>query len=126
MTAGPFSVYRDAGAWLAQNARGEGRILDLTDWSLYFSQREGYRFAQVYEAPADRRTRWVVIRKPHLSGHWNYSRVVRELVRDRAPVAMVPEHPLPGQLQVLIYDLLSRPSRAGFPSEPEASATAAR
>jgi hypothetical protein len=110
VAVGPFSVYRYAGAWLAQNARGEGRILDLTDWSLYFSQREGYRFAQVYEAPADPRTRWVVIRKPHLSGHWNYSRVVRELVRDRDPVAMVPDHPLPGQLQLLIYDLQSAPS----------------
>jgi hypothetical protein len=110
VTAGPFSVYRDAGAWLAQNARGEGRILDLTDWSLYFSQCDGYRFAQANEAPADPRTRWVVIRKLHLSGQWNYSKVVRELVRDRDPVAMVPDHPLPGQLQVLIYDLFSAPS----------------
>ncbi|MGO9598550.1 MAG: glycosyltransferase family 39 protein [Isosphaeraceae bacterium] len=110
-TVGPFSVYRDVGAWLAQNARDEGRILDLTDWSLYFSQREGYRFDQVYEAPADPRTRWVVIRKPHLSGHWNYSRVVRELVGNRDPVVMVPDHPLPSQLQVMIYDLLDASSR---------------
>jgi hypothetical protein len=108
---GPFSVYRDAGAWLAQNARDDGRILDLTDWSLYFSQRQGYRFDQVYKAPADPRTRWVVIRKPHLSGHWNYSRVVRELVGNRDPVVMVPDHPSPGQLQVMIYDLLDASSR---------------
>jgi hypothetical protein len=107
---GPFSVYRDAGTWLARNADGEGRILDLTDWSLYFSEREGYRFARVYQAPADPRTRWVVVRKPHLNGHWNYSRVVRELVGDRDPVATVPDHSLPGQLQVLIYDLQRRPS----------------
>ncbi|MBV8487971.1 MAG: hypothetical protein JO161_06800, partial [Planctomycetaceae bacterium] len=110
-TAGPFSVYRDVGAWLARNARDEDRILDLTDWSLYFSRCQGYRFDQVDKAPADPRTRWVVIRKPHLSGQWNYSRVVRELVGKRTPVAMVPEHPLPGRLQVMIYDLPDVSSR---------------
>ena len=120
-TVGPFSVYRDVGAWLAQNARDDGRILDLTDWSLYFSQREGYRFDQVSNAPADPRTRWVVVRKPHLSGHWNYSKVVRQLVGNRAPVMMVPDHPFPGQLQVMIYDLLdaSSPVAAAASSGPD-------
>ena len=101
---GPFHAYRDAGDWLAQNSRDSERVLDLTDWSLYFSQRSGYRFAQVYEAPADPRTRWVVVRTPHLEGRWNYTRVVRDLVGGRAPVALVPVHPEPGQLQVQIFD----------------------
>jgi hypothetical protein len=101
---GPFHAYRDAGDWLAQNSRDSERVLDLTDWSLYFSQKSGYRFAQVYEAPADPRMRWVVVRTPHLEGRWNYTKVVRDLVGGRAPVALLPAHPEPGQLQVQIFD----------------------
>jgi hypothetical protein len=101
---GPFHVYRDAGDWLAQNSRDSERVLDLTDWSLYFSQKPGYRFAQVYDAPADPRTRWIVLRTPHLEGRWNYTKVVRDLVGGRSPVALVPVHPDPGQLQVQIFD----------------------
>ena len=108
---GPFHVYRDAGAWLAQNARGDERALDLTDWSLYFSRRPGYRFANVYEAPADSTLRWIIARKPHLDGHWNYSAVLRQLVGQRDPVALIPANPQPGQLQLRIYDRLGPPGQ---------------
>jgi hypothetical protein len=101
---GPFHVYRDAGAWLVQNVGGDERALDLTDWSLYFSGRPGYRFANVLEAPADSTLRWVIARKPHLDGHCKYSAVVRQLVGQRDPVARIPANPEPGQLQLLIYD----------------------
>ena len=79
----------------------------MTDWSLFFSGRPGYRFAQVYEAPADPRTRWVVLRKPHLEGHWKYSAVVRDLVGQRDPVALIPPDPAAGQLQLRVYDRLA-------------------
>ncbi|MGZ3486135.1 MAG: glycosyltransferase family 39 protein [Isosphaeraceae bacterium] len=108
---GPFHVYRDAGAWLAQNAGGDERALDLTDWSLYFSRRPGYRFANVYEAPADSTLRWIIARKPHLDGHWNYSAVLRQLVGQRDPVALIPANPQPGQLQLRIYDRLGPPGQ---------------
>jgi hypothetical protein len=101
---GPFNVYRDTADWLAENAGPDGGILDLTDWSLYLSRRPGYRFAQVNEAPADPELRWVVVRQPHLDGHWNYSSVVRDLVQGRDPVALLPANPRPGQIQVRIYD----------------------
>jgi hypothetical protein len=101
---GPFHLYRDAGDWLAANTRDGDQVLDLTDWSLFFSGRPGYRFAHVYDAPGDPRTRWVVLRKPHLEGHWNYSSVVRDLVGHRDPVAVIPPDPAPGQLQLRVYD----------------------
>ena len=107
---GPFHVYRDTGDWLAAYAGPDERILDLTDWSLYFSRRPGYRFAQVYAAPGDPELRWVVVRQPHLDGHWNYSSVVRNLVQGRDPVALLPANPRPGQLQVRIYDRRSTSS----------------
>ena len=61
---GPFAVYYTAGDWLAENTRPEEKVLDLTDWSLFFSGREGYRFADAYKAPADPQTRWIVVRTP--------------------------------------------------------------
>jgi hypothetical protein len=103
--AGPFAVYRETGEWLARNARNDGVVLDLTDWSLFFSNRPGYIFANVYEAPLNPKTRWIVARKPHVEGHWHYSQVLRDLIRDREPVAFVPPHASPRQVQIRIYDL---------------------
>jgi hypothetical protein len=125
LVPGPFHVYRDAGAWLAQNAGVDESALDLTDWSLYFSGRTGYRFANVYEAPADSTLRWVIARKSHLDGHWNYSAVVRQLVGRRNPVALIPANPEPGQLQLLIYDRLS-PASVVAATDSRAQAASAR
>jgi hypothetical protein len=101
---GPFSVYQATAAWLEKNTRGTERVLDLTDWSVYFSQRPGYSFANVYEAPADSNTRWIVVRKPHVEGHWHYSEVIRAMIGGRAPVALLPQTAGPTQVQVRIYD----------------------
>jgi hypothetical protein len=99
-----FSVYRQTGEWLARNTRYDDHVLDMTDWSLYFSGRPGYAFANIYEAPLDPATRWVVVRKPHVEGHWAYSQVVRELIAGRPPVAFVPPDATPRQVQIRIYD----------------------
>jgi 4-amino-4-deoxy-L-arabinose transferase-like glycosyltransferase len=123
---GPFHLYRDAGDWLAANTRNGDRVLDLTDWSLFFSGRPGYRFAHVYEAPADPRTRWVVLRKPHLEGHWNYSRVVRDLVGNREPVILIPADPAPGQLQLRVYDRLTPLGQVAAAEEAELPGTTGR
>jgi 4-amino-4-deoxy-L-arabinose transferase-like glycosyltransferase len=106
-TTGPYSVYQSTGEWLAEHTDASGGVLDLTDWSLYFSQRPGYPFATVYEAPAHPDLRWIVARQPHILGHWNYSRVIRDLIGDREPVAMIPPHPTRDQVQIRIYDRLA-------------------
>jgi hypothetical protein len=123
---GPFHLYRDAGDWLAANARDGERVLDLTDWSLYFSGRSGYRFAHVYNAPGDPRTRWVVLRRPHLEGHWNYSSVVRDLVGERAPVALIPAEPAPGQYQLRVYDLRTPGGQVASSGQPAPSSAMLR
>jgi len=79
-------------------------VLDLTDWSLFFSQRSGYHFADVYKAPADPKMRWIVVRRPHVEGHWHYSKIIRELLDGREAVAQLPPHAAPGELQISIYD----------------------
>ncbi|HEX3446885.1 MAG TPA: glycosyltransferase family 39 protein [Isosphaeraceae bacterium] len=117
---GPFSVYRETGHWIAENTTAQDKVLDLTDWSLFFSGRPGYIFANVYEAPADPSTRWLVVRAPHVNGHWHYSEVLRELIAGREPVALVPPKADLNQVQIRIYD------RQAPPPPQTATATSSR
>ena len=109
---GPFSAYHMAGDWLARNTGARDQVLDLTDWSLFFSRRSGYHFADVYQAPNDPRMRWIVARQPHIEGHWHYSQVVRDLIGGREAAAVIPLHPGPNEMQIRIYDRLSPPTIA--------------
>jgi hypothetical protein len=111
LNRGPYSVYHAASQWLTRNARQNERVLDLTGWPLFLSQLPGYQFANVYDAPADPKTRWIVVRQPHVAGHWYYSRVIRDLIGGREPVAVVPPRATSAQVQILIYDRQAPPSQ---------------
>nr|WP_303652676.1 glycosyltransferase family 39 protein [Paludisphaera mucosa] len=102
-TPGPFNVYWDAGRWLADSAT-DGEVLDLTDWSLYFSRLSGSSFAQVREAAANANVRWVVATGSQVDEPSTYSEHLRALIGDRSPVATLPGAPRPGQVQVRIFD----------------------
>jgi hypothetical protein len=104
LNPGPYFVYHSASEWLTRNARDNEHVLDLTGWPLYLSRLHGYNFADVYEAPADPNTRWIVVRQPHVQGHWYYSQVIRDLIGGREPVALVPPRVTSSQVQILIYD----------------------
>ena len=108
---GPYSVYQATGEWLSCHTGNHEHVLDLTGWPLFFSSLHGYSFANVYEAPADPATRWIVVRQPHVDGHWYYSEVIRDLIGGRAPVAQVPPRAAANQVQILIYDRLAPPAR---------------
>ena len=101
---GPYWIYIATGDWLAQNTREPERVLDLTDWSLYFSQRSGYNVADVGDAMSDPNTRWIVVRSPQIEENWHYDQVIRELIGGRAPVALLPIEIGPNQAPVCIYD----------------------
>jgi hypothetical protein len=101
---GPYTVYHATGQWLSRHAAGHEHVLDLTGWPLFFSGVPGYSFAHVYKAPADPTTRFIVVRQPHVLGHWYYSQVIRELIGGRDPVAVLPPVATPNQVQILIYD----------------------
>jgi 4-amino-4-deoxy-L-arabinose transferase-like glycosyltransferase len=123
---GPFEAYQSTGRWIARNADPSRSVLDLTNWSLYFSERPGYPFADVYEAPSHPDIRWIVVRKEHVDGKWHYSRVIRDLIGDREPVAIIPPRVTSHeQVQIRVYDRES-PTRtataAGQPlQDPEKS-----
>jgi Dolichyl-phosphate-mannose-protein mannosyltransferase len=104
LNPGPYSVYHATSQWLARHTRDNEHVLDLTGWPLYLSRLRGYGFASVYEAPADPSTRWIVVRQPHVEGHWYYSQVIRDLIGGREPVALVPPRATANQVQIMIYD----------------------
>jgi hypothetical protein len=114
---GPFAAYHSAGAWLAQNTRIDEEVLDLTDWSLYFSGRSGYRSADAYKAPVDSRTRWVVVRSGDPGADWHHQGVVRELIGDRDAVAVIPTDAGPDQLRISIYDRRAPARLAAAPTD---------
>lgn len=102
-----FAPYRMAGSWIESvpEVDTNGRVLDLTDWSLYFSNRAGFGISEVDEASARPQTRFVVLREAHLQGHGHSSEVARALVGRREPIVRFPKDPAPHQLQVVVYDL---------------------
>jgi len=113
--ADPCAVYQATGRLIAGQAAPTEQVLDLTEWSLFFSGRGGYVFATVYEAAADPRVRWVVVRQAHLQGHWPFSKVLRTLIAGREPVVLVPPHARRGEYQVQIYDLTTAAWAAAAP-----------
>jgi hypothetical protein len=110
---GSFVAYRDAGSWLAEvSTKSPGKVLDMTDWSLYFSRQPGFQLKDIQAATLDPNTRWIVARNAHLQGRWRYSRLVQDLIQTRQPVMTFPPDPKPGQLQIRIYDRWASPAPA--------------
>jgi hypothetical protein len=113
-----FAPYREAGQWLASHAANDGKVLDMTNWSIYFSEKSGYAFAQIYDAARDPEIRWVVARAPHMSDSWTFGSTVRSLIGDRKPVAAFPPTSRSREVQILIYD---RGEIAKIATQPGAS-----
>lgn len=109
-----FGVYRMAGSWLAEvsDADADGRVLDLTEWTLYFSGKHGYGVGQVEEAAAQRKPklRWVVVRDAHLTGNDRSSTQARRLIDGREPYLSFPQQPEPGQVRVFFFNLDKPPT----------------
>ncbi len=96
--------YREAGAWLSKQARGDARVADATGWSLFYGQQKGYTFATLHDAKSDPNLRYVIAREAHLQGPWWYCRLLREMVGSREPVATYPPNPEKGQSVVYVFD----------------------
>jgi hypothetical protein len=99
-----LGAYRDAGHWLASHVPADARVVDVTGWSLFYSDRKGYTFRNVHEAFADPSLRWVVVREAHLVGPWGYCEQMRWLVAGRAQVASFPPNEDHHQTRVLVFD----------------------
>ncbi len=83
---------------------------------LYFSQSPGFRFSEVNWAAIDPTTRWIVARDAHIRGHFQYSRLVNDLIGIRQPVVTFPSHPVKGRLQIKIFDRRTPPPTFAGPA----------
>jgi 4-amino-4-deoxy-L-arabinose transferase-like glycosyltransferase len=104
-----FVGYRQAGAWLADHVEPDAKVVDLTGWSLFYGQRQGYTFRNFHEAAGNPDLRFVVVREAHLRGPWGYCERVRELVAGIEPVATFPPQPGKGQSRVFVFDRRPEP-----------------
>jgi hypothetical protein len=81
-------------------------VVDVTGWSLYYGERNGYTFANLHEAAGNPQVRWVIAREAHLRGPWHYCEQLRSLVAGCKPVAVFPEVPGPREAQIFVFDRL--------------------
>jgi hypothetical protein len=116
-----FAAYRQAGSWLAEHPETDGHVLDLTNWSLFFSQRRGHSFGELLDASSRPETRYVVVRDTQRQRPGPASAVVQDLLDGREPIARFPENPSPGQAQVSIFDLAESPAASLARSRGNAS-----
>ena len=107
-----------------QQRRSVRSVLDLTNWSLYFSERPGYPFANVYEHPRTRHIRWIVVRKEHVEAAGITVRSSATLIGDREPVATIPPRVVSrDQVQIRVYDRKSPIPDRGARAAPRPAAT---
>jgi hypothetical protein len=99
-----FGGYRQAGAFLAEHVPPGAKIVDVTGWSQYYSQRPGYTFANLIEAYGDHEVRWVVAREAHLKGPWWYCEKLRQLVADLQPVETYAGRQGKHSVRIFVFD----------------------
>ncbi len=100
-----FAGYRQAGEWLATTPRGDELVIDPKGFSLYYSEKQGYTFANLSEGTRDNRVRWVVAHEALIFGPWEYSKAIRNVVGGRHPIRIFPPKPVRGVSKVYVYDL---------------------
>ncbi|MFO0951128.1 MAG: glycosyltransferase family 39 protein [Isosphaeraceae bacterium] len=97
--------YRKAGRWLASHAGSGTRVVDVTGWSQFYGgQPAGYTFENLISAADDPSARWVVVRKAHLTGPWDYCQRLDALVRGLNPVAEFHSRAGRGVATVQVFD----------------------
>lgn len=96
--------YREAAAWMEANTAPEARVLDLTGWSLFYGQRQGYTFHNLADVERDPAVDYVVVRGAHLRGPWNYCDLSRQMTAQARLVATFPSQPGSGQSRVFVFD----------------------
>jgi 4-amino-4-deoxy-L-arabinose transferase-like glycosyltransferase len=98
-----FVGYRQAARFVAEHVPAGSKVVDLTGWTQFYSDRPGYTFADAPQALGDPEVRWVVARENHLLGPWEYCGWLRVLTGHLTPVATFPESLRPDQAKVYVF-----------------------
>ena len=99
-----FEGYREAAFYLSLHVPITDKVVDVTGWSLFYSDHVGYTFANLIEAMGDKSVVRVVVRDAHLDGPWEYCQQLRHLIGNRQPVMTFPTGAEPGQSKVYMFD----------------------
>ena len=99
-----FEGYREAAFYLSIHVPITDKVVDVTGWSLFYSDHIGYTFPNLIEALGDKSVKRVVVRDAHLDGPWEYCRQIRQIIGDRKPVMTFPTNADPKQSKVYMYD----------------------
>ncbi|MEI7923775.1 MAG: glycosyltransferase family 39 protein [Planctomycetota bacterium] len=104
--------YRLAGEYL-QNEIGSTNepIIDLTGWAPYYANHPGYTFKNINDAFTNQDARFVVVRKSHLVGPWDYCRTMEKLTQGATQIATFPKNAGRRQSQVILFELNQTLSR---------------
>jgi len=121
-----FFGYKRAGDYLAANVPTDAKIVDLTGWSLFYGERQGYTFATIDQALNDPTVKRIIVRDAHLDGKWEYCQKLKKLIGSHTPHTKYPEDPTPKQSIVYVYDWARQEALAAMEAQAAAAARAAQ
>lgn len=96
--------YRMAGDFLAERLAPDEPLIDLSGWASFYADRPGYGFARLHEITPENPSRFLVLRKAHLMGPWDYCERMRALARDAELVAQFPSGERSRTSEVRVYE----------------------
>jgi len=108
--------YKLAGTYVSERTRPDESVIDLSGWASFYAERPGYGFAKLHEIGPGNPSRYLIVRKAHLIGPWDYCERMRNLARDADLVATFPKSTGERTSEVLVYQ--RRMPHAGDSDEP--------
>ncbi len=96
--------YKLAGAWLSERMTPGESLIDLSGWAAFYAERPGYGFTKLHEITPGNPSRYLVVRKAHLVGPWDYCERMRELARDADLIATFPPGESDRTSEVRVYE----------------------
>ena len=99
-----FALYRQAGSWIADHPEVDGKVLDMTDWSIFFSERQGTTFKDLPQFENDPNTRYIVVQESQLLADNHAASMLKQEI-EGCPAVADYHATKPVGNRVLIYDL---------------------
>lgn len=95
--------YKMAGTYLAELTEPGEPIIDLSGWASFYAERPGYGFTRLHEIDPGNPSEYLVVRKAHLVGPWDYCERMRRIARDAELVATFPKNSGEPTSEVRVY-----------------------
>lgn len=117
--------YKQAGVWLAERMPPGESLIDLSGWASFYAERPGYGFAKLHEITPANTSRYLVVRKAHLVGPWEYCERMREIASDADLIATFPRGESDRTSEVRVYERRTPQVAASSHDRPDNGSQAA-